>query len=180
MRNSVVLNLKNNIFTKAAVLLLLPLFFCSCSDQAKETVPDLSGRLSYHATVKYEGNEMNLDLERASIGVYSLTVVSPEPIKGMNFEYNAGTLTIKYLGLTKTFDQGAFPESSVIETLITVLDGASAAGALEYSGTRDGLSVYSGMSDAGQFELYFDTSKNQIEKLTLGNTEFEAIFTSIS
>lgn len=165
------------IFTAVAAVILI-FSIASCTSKAPK-IPDLVTGFSGNVDVEMGETKIKCSISHTEKGISSVTVSSPEGLKGLSFKNLGGTYAISYNELICETKTSFLPDSSFAQAITNVLDKASEENGAVYQKTEEENAVFTGTSASGEFTIYADSETGFIEKLEIPEVNIAAKFDNI-
>lgn len=165
------------IFTAVAAVILI-FSIASCTSKAPK-IPDLVTGFSGNVDVEMGETKIKCSISHTEKGISSVTVSSPEGLKGLSFKNLGGTYAISYNELICETKTSFLPDSSFAQAITNVLDKASEENGAVYQKTEEENAVFTGTSVSGEFTIYADSETGFIEKLEIPEVNIVAKFDNI-
>ena len=148
-------------------------FLCGCEKAEEPFVPNI-GAVS-KATIVTEHITMDVEVTAYSGDDVSITLLTPESLKGLNYHKVNSTLYIEYNGLKCTTAQDYLTPFNPFEVIFDVFSSLSKT-PLKSTGKEGELCVYSGTASSGTYTLYADKKSGKILKIVPSFAECEITF----
>lgn len=165
------------IFTAIAAVILI-FSIASCASKAPE-IPELVTEFSGDADVEMGDTKLKCNVVHTEKGIASVTISSPEGLKGLSFKNLGGTYAISYNELICETKTSFLPNSSFAQAIVNVLDKVAEENGAVYQTTEEDNAVFSGTSKSGDFKLYADSKTGIIKKIDLPEVNIAAKFNNV-
>lgn len=163
------------ITASAAVMLIAAVSACAEeTPKIPEPVTALSGEA---AEAELGETKLGCSITRTEGGISSITISSPEGLKGLSFKSSGGSYAISYNGLSCETENSLLPSSCFAQAISNVLDKASEENGAVYQKTEDNSAVFSGTSESGAFTLCADSRTGKIQKIEIPEKSITVTFT---
>lgn len=162
------------IFTAAAAVILI-ISVTSCTEKAPK-IPELVTGFSANADIELGENKLKCSVSHTEKGISSITVSSPENLKGLSFKNFGGKYSISYNELSCETDTLFLPDSSFAQAITNVLDKVSEENGAVYQRSEQDKAIFTGTSDSGDFTLYADSKTGAIKKIEIPEINVTAVF----
>lgn len=137
-----------------------------------DSVPIKTDNLSFGFKISHDGSVFNINAEVEEPGEMKFTVVSPENIKGLTFEFSKEAVHIEFLGLKKDFPR-ADTDFGVLGQIYNAFSALHGAEAVKDGDDREAI-VMGGeqkfiftVTDLGiPIALSFDDNKIEFKNIT--------------
>lgn len=108
------------------VFLALITILCSCSKNSSETEKLAKLANSFTAAVDITYNELSIsgDISRTADNKISLTVNSPEALKGLTFNFDGNNTTVSYYGISFELPENTASAKACINAISLAIDNA--------------------------------------------------------
>lgn len=150
------------------------LILCACN---KVTEPvTLNTQFVSKAVIVTDEITMNAEITVCGGDDVSITLLSPESLKGLNYHKVNSTLYIEYNGLKCTTADDYLTSYNPFEVIFDVLSSLSNA-QLKIIGEKSESEVaYKGKTANGEYTLYADKKSGKIQKIVSSFTDCEITF----
>ena len=156
-----------------AILAILLLTGC----QPKQAQPlDLTGGMFCTVTVTLGEQVITAQLERTVTGICRLSVQEPSELEGLTFDWTGDALSLQYKGLNWDLEADALPSTAFAAALMKCLDIAAKKDGLETQSIQQDRVTTRGYCDAGEFQLVYDQTRNQVISIELDALDLTAEF----
>ena len=162
-------------FTAVAAIVLI-FSISSCTEKAPK-IPELVTGFSGNADVELGETKLKCNISHTEKGVSSITVSSPESLKGLSFKNLGGTYSISYNELICETENSFLPDSCFAQAITNVLDKASEEDGAIYQKSEDNNAIFTGASKSGDFTIYADSKTGIIKKIEIPEINFTANLT---
>lgn len=168
--------LRRVIFTAIAAVILI-VSITSCTEKAPK-IPELVTGFSGNANVEMGETELQCSISHTEKGISSITISSPEGLKGLSFKNLGGTYAISYNELICETENSFLSDSSFAQAINNVLDKVSEENGAKYQKSEEDNAVFVGESKSGNFTLYANSDTGIIEKIELPEINVTARFSN--
>lgn len=165
------------LFTAVAAVILI-FSIASCTSKAPK-IPELVTGFLGNVDVEMGDTKIKCSISHTEKGVSSVTVSSPEGLKGLSFKNLGGSYAISYNELICETKTSFLPDSSFAQAITNVLDKASEENGAVYQNTEDSYAVFTGTSDSGEFTIYADSDTGYIDRIELSEVNISAKFSGV-
>lgn len=159
--------MRRSILILAAVA-LITFLFAACTQAGGDPAPPVTD-FSASAQVDTSGTLISCDISHTKEGVSSVTVTKPDGLKGLSFKWLGGSYSIEYNQLFCQTTSDYLPQQSFARAIVNVLDACAAPDKLTLSENKNGLGVYTGTCDSGDFTVTCDNKTGIIQKVEIKN-----------
>lgn len=163
------------MFTAVAAI-VLTLSISSCTEKTPK-IPELVTRLSGNADIEFGETKLKCSVSHTEKGVSSITISSPENLKGMSFKNLGGKYAISYNELTCETEKSYLPSSCFAQAITNVLDKASEENGAVYQKSEESNAIFTGTSKSGDFTIYAESKTGIIRKIEIPEINVIANFT---
>lgn len=170
-------------FAAVIVLSVIILIICTACNKNGGGILNKSPDLSkpFQSAVKLQAGELELSgtIKRYGMGIWEMTVDSPETLAGLSLTGNDSGVTASLGELELEIPMENINEKAVFALLFKAVDSAesaAAAGFLTCKDTEDGK-VYSGEFSCGTYIMTFDPQSLALTKIEIPAAEICAEFT---
>lgn len=153
------------VFT-AVIAIVLIISISSCTERAPK-IPELVTGFSGNADVELGETKLKCSVSHTEKGVSSITVSSPESLKGLSFKNLGGTYAISYNELICETENSFLPDSCFAQAITNVLDKASEENGAVYQKSEEDNAIFTGKSKSGAFTIYADSKTGIITKIEI-------------
>lgn len=169
--------LRRLIFTAIAAFILI-ISITSCTEKAPK-IPELVTGFSGDASVEMGETKLQCSISHTEKGISSITISSPEGLKGLSFKNFGGTYAISYNELICETENSFLSDSSFAQAINNVLDKASEENGATYQRSEEESAVFVGTSKSGDFTLYANSDTGLIEKIEIPEINVAAKLTDV-
>ncbi len=106
---------------KILALLLAVVMLSGCAPTPTSTV-ELPKSFIAETDITVSETTYKVGLTRYGDGCWHAEVLEPLAVRGLTFDYDGGSVTPGYKGLSFTFDKSRFPAGAVVSTVVDSLD----------------------------------------------------------
>lgn len=166
------------ILVVVVLVLLIGLFWaCSRNDNnIDDIVPlDLEQGFTAKANIHFGDIQATADINRIGDGVCNITLISPQALNGMNFQYNGSDIQISYLGMSVKMDDDSLLANAMTSAIVKAVDTAARGSGISMKKSGKTV-VLKGEGDNGNFELQVDKNTGSLLKLTIPEMDLECTF----
>lgn len=152
---------------------LIPFVFmlCGCSATAN-TPPEIQTAFSSNITVTIGEQELTCTVTRIPQGAETISLVTPEALKGITYKWLDGKCTIVYGELNFQTDSLFLPDNTFVSCWIDLWQCIDSAA---YETTEQQTARFVGSCKNGEFTLYTDTD-GYAEKIVVPALDMEVNF----
>lgn len=165
------------IFTAVAAVILI-FSIASCTSKAPK-IPELVTGFSGDADIEMGDTKIKCSVSHSEKGISTVTVSSPEGLKGLSFKNLGGTYAISYNELICETKTSFLPDSAFAQAITNALDKASEENGVTYQKSEDKIAIFTGTSKSGNFTIYVDNETGIIKKIELPETNVTAKFENV-
>lgn len=162
------------IFTAITAIILI-VSITSCTEKAPK-IPELITGFSGDADIELGETKIKCNISHTEKGISSITISSPENLKGLSFKNLGGKYSISYNELSCETESSFLPDSSFAQAITNVLDKASEENGATYQRSEDDKAIFIGTSESGDFTLYADSKTGTIKKIEIPEINMLANF----
>jgi len=134
------------------------LFACSKKQEAvkKNAAVQMSKGFDCTATVNWNGNTYVVKINRPSQGACTMSFVKPYELAALSFVLGSDGLHVKYGDIEASLDPSMLPQTALFNAVLDVFNAVLKPEGLS-TGTKNGNTVISGKTAAGNFNLQLDS-----------------------
>lgn len=168
------------------ILCVMAMFICTSCNKSGGGIlsktPDLSR--PFQSAVKIQAGELELDVtvRRYGIGIWEMTVDSPETLAGLSMTGSDSGVTASLGDLKLEVSSENVSDKAVFALIFKAIDSASSAfdaGVLTCTDTQDGK-VCSGEFPSGTYTMTFDPQSLALTKIDIPEASLCAEFTEFT
>ncbi len=159
-----------------AAVLLLVCFACGRSGGEEDLPPaDMTKSFTAKADIHFGEIAATASINRIGDGVYDVTLISPEALNGMKFQYNGSDISISYLGMSVALADDSLLANAMTSAIVKAVDMAARDQGITMKKSGDAV-ILQGNNDNGAFELRLDKKTGSLLKLEIPSMELECTF----
>lgn len=145
---------------------LITLLFAACTQAGGDPALPVTD-FSAGAQVDTSGTLLSCDVSHTKEGVSSVTVTKPDGLKGLSFKWLGGSYSIEYNQLFCQTTSDYLPQQSFARAIVNVLGACAEPDKLTLAENKNGLCVYKGICDSGDFSVTCDSKTGIIQKVEI-------------
>lgn len=153
------------MFTAVAAIVLI-LSISSCTEKVPK-IPEIVTGFSGNANIELGETKFKCSVSHTEKGVSSITLSSPENLKGMSFKNFGGKYAISYNELICETEESFLPSSCFAQAITNVLDKASEENGAVYQKSEKDNAIFTGTSKSGNFTIYAESKTGIIRKIEI-------------
>lgn len=165
------------MFTAVAAMVLI-FSISSCTEKVPK-IPEIVTGFSGNADIELGETKLKCSISHTEKGVSSITLLSPENLKGMSFKNLGGKYAISYNELTCETEKSFLPNSSFAQAITNVLNKASEENGAVYQKSEENNAIFTGTSKSGDFTIYAENKTGIIRKIEIPEINIIVGFTDI-
>ena len=147
-------------FSLLFILLIIGgLSACAVTPQVK--ADNIIFQFTCKAKIKMQDKEYSCCINRSAPQTASITLLAPDTLKGMTYNWNGSNFSMTYQGITAEHDSCVLPETSFSSLMIRVLDAANKTDILK----RKSSNEFTGTLDDADFTITVDQSSGYIQQI---------------
>lgn len=152
------------------ILVSFVLVFASgCSSTLGFAPPKIKQDFNCTAQIQYKNMEIKADVSRLKEGVTTITVNSPDTIKGLKYKWVDSKLTVTCEDLDCNTQEGYLPQANFAQVIYSVLNSTADENACVFKEKKDNVCVYTGSCSSGAYTLKEDSSTGEIKEFTVSS-----------
>lgn len=166
----------------AALLLCLPLLLCSCSkapeteEEIREEAAEIASRdFVSGASIEYGGLSLRAQITKDSQGETTVTMESPETVKGLTLTAKDGEVALHYKGLSTSIDPDSFVGKTLVQAAIKALNEAGNPQGITVTRTDGGVQLISS-TEGMNFTLALDQETGHFLELSVPDEKLNIKF----
>lgn len=140
---------------------LMCIVFTACGKPKTSGTPDINKLFSTAATITYGDFEAQAKVSRLGSDLWEVEFATPQTLAGVKLSYTGEDITASYLGLSFSIPKTAAPVKSMLTMIFKAVD-KSAVGVDMPCEEKDGVMIYSGTGDFGDFTLSMDQATGNL------------------
>lgn len=150
-----------------SIIMILSLFTACSKVEENKTVTPAQG-FTCKASLNYNDMDIVADIEHTAPGICKVTILEPDNIKGIEANWEAGKITLSFMGLSMEVDPDEFPATAFVPAILDVMDRLSVAGEIQLEKDENGEEcLYTGISNNGEFIAEVDKDTGYIESIKI-------------
>ncbi len=159
-----------------AALLIGMLFACRGSKGGAELPPvDWEKSFTAKADIHFGDIEATATINRIGDGVCDITLISPQALNGMKFQYNGNDIEISYLGMSVTMDDDSMLANAMTAAIVKAVDTAARGSGISMKKSGKAI-LLEGENENGSFSLTFDKENGSLLSLIVPALDLECTF----
>ena len=158
---------------------LIMFSFCACGKARTTAIPDLNKLFTTTASITYGKFEAEATVNRLGNGLWDVEFVKPTTLAGVKLSYNGEDITASYMGLSFSIPKDAAPIKGILSMIFNSIDKSAEKVDMPYA-EKDGISVYSGTSDQGDYTISVEKSSGNLVGFELPDEKLKVEFTNYS
>lgn len=166
------------IIAIAMVIIMVVAFAVSCSKKSNRSVTPLQ---SFTCTIslEYDGMNISADVEHLSNESCTLTVTEPSSLNGVVINWEAGELSVSYMGMNFDIDTEDVPATAFVPHIMEVIETVASSEKLELTEDETGeICLYEGSCDAGSFTAQIDNETGVIRSISIPAYDLQINFSN--
>ncbi|MCI8351826.1 MAG: hypothetical protein HFJ86_11805 [Oscillospiraceae bacterium] len=167
----------------AALLLCLPLLFCGCGEKAPETEEEVKQEAAEiasrdfvsGASIEYGGLSLRAQIAKDAQGETTVSLESPETLKGLTLTSKDGEVALHYKGLSTSIDPDSFVGKTLVQAAIKALNQAGNPQGISVTRTDGGVQLISS-TEGMEFTLALDQETGHFLELSVPDEKLNIKF----
>lgn len=127
------------------------------------------------ADIHFGDIEATATINRVGDGVCEVTLISPEALNGMKFQYVGSTVTVSYLGMSVELDDDSLLANAMASAIVKAVDMAARDQGITMKKSGKTI-IMKGENDSGEFELRLDRETGSLLELSIPSMDLECTF----
>lgn len=166
------------VISIAMVIMLTVVFTVSCSKKSNRSVIP-SQSFTCTVSLEYDGMDITADVEYLSNESCTLTVTEPSSLNGVVINWEAGELSVSYMGMSFDISTDDVPETAFVPHIMEAIEAIVSSEQLELTEDETGeVCLYEGVCDAGSFTAQIDNETGVIRSISIPAYDLEIIFSN--
>ena len=156
-------------------IMLLSLSACNIGKEKKTAAPDLNKLFSCTADISYGDFKASATMKRLGNSMWDVEFVSPASLAGVKLSYNGEEIKASYKGLTFSIPKDAAPVKGVLSMIFKSIDKSAEKVDMPFK-EKDGIKLFSGESDQGDFTISMDKSNGSLVAFEIPSKKLDVKF----
>ena len=154
--------------------------FSACNgNNKKNATPDINKLFSCTADITYGDFKTTATINRLGNGMWDVEFITPNTLAGVKLSYNGVDITASYKGLSFSIPKDAAPIKGVLNYIFKAIDKSAEKVNMPYT-EQDGMKIFKGESDDGDFTLSIDKSNGNLTSFDMPSRKLEVKFSNFS
>lgn len=179
MRKSVFMRKIISILLVCTTALLFSFSLCACSSDDAFSPPAVNGEFTAQAQIEYNSLAISADISVLKENVVTISVTSPETLKGLTYRFTDSTLKMGYNGLESTSDEAFVPVDGFANCLYRVLQSINKS-EYDFDCNQDEMSRFTGNLGGAQYTFTVDNQSGNIRGITVSKPQMTVNFVNVS
>lgn len=166
------------IIPLVAALIVGIFFACGRSTKVEEIPPaDWTKSFTAKADIRFGDLNAVASVNRIGDGICDITLISPQALNGMKFQYNGSDISISYLGMNVSLNEDGLLANAMTAAIVKAVDTAARGSGI--SAKKKGKAILlNGTNDTGEFTLRMDKENGSLLSLEIPAIDLECTFGS--
>ena len=159
-----------------AGILLILCFACSKKSENDAIPPaDMTKSFTAKADIHFGDVAATATINRIGDGVCDVTLISPQALNGMKFQYNGDQITVSYTGMSVELDDDSLLANAMATAIVKAVDMAARDQGITMKKSGKTI-IMKGENDSGEFELRLDKETGSLLELKIPSMDLECTF----
>lgn len=159
-------------------VMLITSLTVSCSKKSNRLVVP-SQSFTCTISLEYDGMDIKADVEHPSNGNCTLTVTEPSSLSGITINWEAGELSLSYMGMSFDISTQNVPGTAFVPHIMEAIEAIVSSEQLELTEDETGeVCLYEGTCDAGSFTAQIDNETGVIRSIDIPAYDICIVFSN--